>query len=281
MDSILRHFESYLKQHALSPTTIRNYLADLRAFSRWHAARHPRAAAFATADFRAYREHLCNETEHSPATVNRRLQSLRLFGRFLHEKGHAAHNPTRDIERLRNGKANGAAPRTLTPAEITRLCDAISAGRPSLVERDQALVQLMLQAGLRVAEVAALRLRDLVTSSRHVIVEVRGNSHTAARSVPFNAEASRALRDYIAVRPAVPRVDHVFVSQRGQPLSIRSIQRVIDTHARNAGLADVSAQSLRHTCAKSMLEQTQDTLQVAQWLGQRSTRGLGRYANKT
>ena len=280
MDTILRRFESYLRQHALSPTTIRNYLADLRAFSRWHAARHPRAGSFATADFRAYREHLCNETDHSPATVNRRLQSLRLFGRFLHEKGHAAENPSRNIELVHNGNSNGTAPRTLTPAEITRLTDAIYAGRPSLIERDHAVMQLMLHAGLRVHEVAALRLRDLITSGRSITVEVRGNQHTGARRVPLNTEASRALRDYLAVRPAVPRVDHLFVSQRGQPLSMRSIQRVIDTHARAAGLKGVCAQALRHTCTKTMLEKTRDTVQVAQWLGQRSTRGLSRYTAK-
>jgi integrase/recombinase XerC len=278
VDALLRRFESYLQQHSLSPTTVRNYLADLRAFSRWHlATSHARPERFTPADFKAYRHYLCNETGHSTATVNRRLQSLRLFGRFLQEMGHVAENPTREIKLVRNGNGPEIAPRTLTKAEIARLTEAIRSGRPSLVERDHAIMQLMLQAGLRVHEVAALRLRDLMALRRGMAVEVRGKRHSTSRRVPLNAVAARALRGYIAVRPAIPRVDHLFVSQRGQPLSMRSIQRVIDTNANTAGLEGVCAQSLRHTCAKTMLEDTRDAALVAQWLGQRSARGLDRY----
>lgn len=278
VDALLHRFESYLQQHALSPATVRNYLADLRAFSRWHLAHsHSRPDRFAPADFKAYRNYLCNETGHSTATVNRRLQSLRLFGRFLQELGHAAENPTREIKLVRNGNEPESAPRTLTHAEIARLTEAIRSSRPSLVERDHAIMQLMLQAGLRVHEVAALRLRDLVALRRGMAVEVSGRHHNASRRVPLNAVAVRALRDYIAVRPAIPRVENLFVSQRGQSLSMRSIQRVIDTHANTAGLQGVCAQSLRHTCAKMMLEDTRDAALVAQRLGQRSARGLNRY----
>ncbi len=278
LDTLLRRFESYLHKHALSPTTIRNYLADLRAFSRWHGEQHRRAANFKSEEFIAYREHLCTETNHSTATVNRRLQSLRLFGRFLHETGQIAENPSGDIELVHNGNSKGTAPRTLTPAEVIRLTNAIEAGRPSLVARDQAIVQLMLQAGLRVHEVAELRLRDVVTVRRKMSVDVRGNREGPPRRVPLNAQVSRALRDYLATRPAIPRMENLFVSQRGQSLSVRSIQRVIDTHARAAGLKDVCAQSLRHTCVRNMLENTCDVALVARWLGRRSPRGLNRYS---
>jgi len=146
-------FETYLHRHALSPATIRNYLADLRAFARWHTARQSIRDGLSPADFRAYRGHLCNKTAHSPATVNRRLQSLRLFGRFLHETGQSADNPTRDIQLVRNGSARAPAPRTLTRAEIVRLLAAVHAARRSLAARDLAIVQLMLQAGLHVHQV--------------------------------------------------------------------------------------------------------------------------------
>jgi site-specific recombinase XerD len=220
---------------------------------------------------------LCFETDHSTATVNRRLQSLRLFGRFLQEMGHVLQNPTREIELVRNGDGPEPSPRILTRAEIVRLTDAIQDGRPSLAPRDYAIMQLMLQGGLRVHEVATLRLRDLIPAREGMNVEVRGNRHAPGRRVPLNPVAARAVREYIATRPAIPRVDHLFVSQRGQPLSMRSIQRIIDTYARTAGLHGVCAQSLRHTCAKTMLEETADRALVARWLGHKSERVLGRY----
>ncbi len=274
---IFARFETYLDQHALSPATIRNYLADLRAFARWHAARRTHSHIFTPADFRAYREHLCNETAHSPATVNRRLQSLRLFGRFLHEMGHTAENPTRELKLVRNGNGDHPVPRTLSRGEIARLTEATRAGRPSLSERDHAIMELMLQAGLRGSEVAEIRLSDIVAARRGTSIHVRGNARRGERSVPLNRDAARAVRNYLPTRPAIPRVDHLFLSQRGQPLSMRSIQRLIDQHARTAGLKGVSALSLRNTCTKNMLAQTRDVAQVARWLGCRNNKSLERY----
>ena len=274
---LLYRFESYLHQHSLSPATVRNYIADLRAFARWHDARKNRTVGFSPVDFAAYRKHLCLETEHSPATVNRRLQSLRLFGRFLYETGQVTENPTRDIALIRNGNGDAVAPRILTRIEITRLTSALRAARPSLAARDLAIVQLMLQAGLRVHEVAALCLGDLILSSRDARVQVRGYPESEPRRIPLNSTAANALRDYVFVRPAVPQVEHLFLSQRGQPLSLRSIQRLVDTYAETAGLDNVCAQSLRHTCAKSLLEETQDPEKVARWLGYRNTKNLEKY----
>jgi site-specific recombinase XerD len=130
---------------------------------------------------------------------------------------------------------------------------------------------------LRVAEVAALRLSDMLATRKGMIIHVRDRGRGGERSVPLNASAARALRDYMPTRPAIPRVDHLFLSQRGLALSVRSIQRSIDAHARAAGLKGVCAQSLRHTCAKNMLEETRDAARVARWLGC-NAKSLERYA---
>jgi integrase/recombinase XerD len=271
---LLLRYEKYLLQHALSPITIRNDLADLRAFLRWHAGRLSKPIRLVSADFTCYRAHLCRETGRSTATVNRHLQSLRLFGRFMFELGWIDQDLSGVIELVRNGSDKKGLPRILTPTEVARLCYAIQSGRPSLVQRDFAIVQLMLEAGLRVHEVAALRMNDLAPRRMRIAApgaQIRG------RVVPLTATAARALRAYLIMRPAVPQVDHVFVSQRGQSLSVRSIQRLVDTYARSAGLKGVCAQSLRHTCAKSMLDQTRDDALVARRLGHCSTRMLKRY----
>jgi site-specific recombinase XerD len=135
----------------------------------------------------------------------------------------------------------------------------------------------MLRAGLRVHEVAELRLRDFSSGHRGNKVQVNSSRPTAQRTVPLDVSAARAVLDYIGVRPTIPHVEHLFVSQRGQPLSMRSIQRIVDTYAHAAGLKHVCAQSLRHTCAKIMLESTRDAALVARWLGHTNTRILGKY----
>jgi integrase len=133
----------------------------------------------------------------------------------------------------------------------------------------------MLEAGLRVHEVAALCMED-VRTPRRIHVAASG-SQNGGRVVPLNTSAARALRAYLATRPAIPQVEHVFLSQRGQSLSVRSIQRLVDTYARAAGLKGVCAQSLRHTCAQMMLDETRDEALVARRLGHCSTRMLKRY----
>jgi len=173
---LTQRFQNYLEQHSLSPATIRNYLADLRAFARWQALWGHSETQLNSADFSAYRDYLTAETAHLPATVNRRLQSLRLFGRFLHESGDTADNPARDLALLPshpgNGNGNGHAPRTLTEAEIERLRDSIRGGRPSHMQRDDAIFQLMLQAGLRVHEIADMEMRDIVHAPRGMQLQI-------------------------------------------------------------------------------------------------------------
>ncbi len=277
--NLVQRFQNYLEEHSLSPTTIRNYLADLRSFARWQALWGCSETRISPADFSAYRDYLTVETTHSPATVNRRLQSLRLFGRFLHETGNAEENPARDLMLVPNGNGNGDTPRTLSQEEIERLGHSIKCGRPSLIQRDYAIMQLMLHAGLRVHEVAELGMRDVVLNLRGMQVQIRANGN-GARVIPLNSAAARALRDYLAVRPAIPVVEQVFVSQRGKPLSMRSVQRAIDTYARAAGLVDVCAQTLRHTCAKNLLLKTKNARRVAEILGHQNVKVLDRYQVK-
>jgi site-specific recombinase XerD len=273
---LVPRFEQYLQAHSLSLATIRNYLADLRAFVRWQSLRS--GLRITRADFTAYREHLCNETNHLPTTVNRRLQSLRLFGRFLFEIGHADENLAGDIELLRHsGNGNEHSPRTLDGAEIARLSNAIRSGRPSLTQRDFAIMQMMLNAGLRVHEIAELRMSDIIRTNRGMKVAVHENGN-GARVVPLNHPATRALRDYLDVRPAIPTIEQVFVSQRGQPLSLRSVQRLIDNYAHAAGLDGVSAQMLRHTCAKNLLARTGNARRVDMLLGHHNVKVLDRYS---
>jgi site-specific recombinase XerD len=277
-ESLTRLFEAYLRRSAFAPATIRNYLADVRGFVRWLQNGKRTAQAPEARHFREYREHLVAETEHSPATVNRRLQALRVFGRCLQEERALPDNPAQVIQLVPNGHDDEVAPRVLDYDEIERLIVAVRAGaRPSLMRRDYAIIELMLQAGLRVNEVAALNVGDIVSTAEGMRLLVRGAANDHYREVPLNETLARALREYIQVRPQLPAVGHLFVSQQGKPLSTRSIQRLVESYAEAAQLDDVCANSLRHTCARKMLEETKAPQLVAQWLGHKHVESLNRY----
>lgn len=273
----INRFESYLHHQTLSPVTIRNYLADLRAFAHWHSTHALRPVAFVAQDFLQYRKYLLRHTQHSPATVNRRLQALRLFGRFLFAHEHAKENPADGIRLVENGQAHTLSPRTLSHSEVDRLNRAIQSDHSRRTLRDYAIVQLMLYAGLQVHEIAELRLADLTPMRHGTSIQVHGQRPNRQRVIPLHAHAARALRDYLTMRPTIPNQDHLFISQRSQPLSMRSIQRLIDDYARAAELEHVSAQILRNTFSRNMLQETHDLALVARWLGCRSTKSLEKY----
>ncbi len=277
-ESLLSLFEQFLRRSALAPATVRNYLADVRGFVRWLQKGRRAASLPRSRHFRAYREHLVDETEHSPATVNRCLQALRVFGRCLQEQSAIPDNPARDLQLVPNGHDEEALPRVLDYGEIERLIVAVRAGaRPSLMRRDYAIIELMLQGGLRVTEVAALNVNDIISTHQGLRLIVRGAANDHFREVPLNEPLARALREYLEVRPTLPAVESLFVSQRGQPLSTRSIQRLVELYAEAAQLEEVCANSLRHTCAKKMLEETKSPHLVAQWLGHKNVESLNRY----
>lgn len=277
--SLVSAFEEYLEQHHLAPATIRNYLADVRGFVRWMEAS-PNGTSgrkLQAADLNRYRAYLVERSGQSAATVNRRLQSLRLLGRCVQEKGKSRDNPAQAIRLVQNGHGEEST-RILDEREVAALVVALRAGaRRSLMPRDYAIVELMLQAGLRVNEVAGLKKSDIVPTAYGLRLLVRGSSEQQVRQVPLNETLAHALREYIEVRPAAPEVEQLFVSQQGKPLSTRSIQRLIEAYGEAAQLEDVCANSLRHTCAKKMLEEKNPPEMVAQWLGYKNVDSLNRY----
>lgn len=264
----------------LAPATIRNYIADARGFVRWGDERRNGNGSqpLGRNEFEQYRAHLIQETDQSSATINRRLQALRLFGRFLHETGFTSENPARQLGLISTTPIGDTPPRVLDADEIAQLIVAVRAGaRRSLMRRDYAIIELMLQAGLRVNEVAALKQDDIIPTSNGLRLVVRGAADLHYREVPLNETLARALREYIEARPAFPEVNHLFVSQQGKPLSTRSIQRLVEAYAAAAQLEDVCANSLRHTCAKKLLDENHAPELVAQWLGHKSVESLSKY----
>jgi integrase/recombinase XerC len=227
-------------------------------------------------EFERYREHLIQATDQSPATINRRLQALRVFGRFLLEQGYAQENPARHLQLIAN-EHRETAPRILDDDEITQLVLAVRTGaRRRLMRRDYAIIELMLQAGLRVTEVTLLTKDDIVPTQNGLRLIVRGTAEHHFREVPLNETLARALREYLQVRTNLPNSNTLFVSQQGKPLSTRSIQRLVEEYAKAAQLADVSAYSLRHTCAKKLLDENSPEA-VAKWLGHKNVESLNKY----
>jgi site-specific recombinase XerD len=268
-------FRLHLVKRDLAPATVTAYLDDLHRFWAWlcdvHDGRPPPIDQARTVDLAAFRTHLIHEQAQTPATVNRRIQGLRLFFRWMYDHDWMADNPATHLRFMRRAAAQ--QPPALNRREVLALVHVAANSPHKLGPRNVALVQLMLQAGLRVGETTALKHGDLQLKSRSGHVHVRHGKGLKARDIPLNRTARQALQ--VCLSTLAPWTDQtgVFRSKRGTPLALRSVQAAITRLAGQAGIdrIAVSAHTLRHTFAVSYLQQHPGKLrQLAYLLGHES-----------
>jgi site-specific recombinase XerD len=263
-------FLASLARDDLAPATLRGYRYDLRHFLTWHRTVQDSAFAIerlAEYELIAYRQHMV-AAGRRPATVNRRLDALRRLCRWARGTGVLAANAARDVRPLRT--ARNRQPVGLTDIEIHALLRAAGASSHGLAARNYAIVQLMLQAGLRVSEVAALKVADITTNDRSGSVRIRHGKGLKAREVPLNATVRRALKQNLERRQVPDKDAPLFVSSRETTMPVRTIQAVITSLARRARLkrVAVSAHTLRHTFALGYLRDNPGKLvELASLLG--------------
>jgi integrase/recombinase XerC len=273
--ALLDAFRHHLAERDLAPSTVQAYVSDLVRFQAWltwvHEDQAPSLIQVRTVDLAAFRTHLIHEQGHPPATVNRRLQGLRLLYRWLVDRNWMTEDPTTHLRFMR--KSGPRQPLALRRREVFALVHAAATSPHGLAPRNVALIQLMLQAGLRVGEVAVLRHADVTLHTRAGTVHVRDGKGHKVRDVPLNTTVRRALRDYLATRPEASAEAPIFLSKRGTPLAVRSVQAMVARLAEQAGIEriPVSAQTLRHTFARYYLQQHPGKLrELADVLGHES-----------
>jgi integrase/recombinase XerD len=105
----------------------------------------------------------------------------------------------------------------------------------------------------------------------------REGNGNRCRQVPLNSQACAALRDYLRIRPPSTSTGNLFLSQDGNCISKRTVQRLIRVYAQAADLEDVSAHTLRHTFAVSTLADTGDISLVSRLLGHRCMETTAKY----
>ena len=251
----LVQFRASLAREDLSPATLRGYVYDLRHFLRWHQGLQDAPFGpdrLAEYDLIAYRQHMV-AAGRRPATINRRLEALRRLGRWAHTTGMLTVDVVHDVRPVRT--VRNRQPAGLTDPEVHSVLRAAGASRHGLAPRNYALVQLMLQTGIRVGEVATLQLGDVTINDRSGSLRIRQGKGLKAREVPLNATARRAVKAYLDIRPSATKAEPLFLSSRDGPMPVRSIQAVIASVARRARMqrVPVSAHTLRHTFALGYL----------------------------
>jgi len=269
----MSRFVESLRREDRSEATIRGYRYDLRRFVAWQETVQGKTIVverLTEFDLIADRQAIIAAGARA-TTVNRRLDALRHLCRWAQRTGALTADIACDLRRIR--LPHNCQPLGLHDPEVHALLRAAGASTHGLAKRNYALVQLMLQTGLRVGEAAALRIENVTLRDRSGSVHVRHGKGLKDREVPLNATARRAVKQYLDERPGAVASAPLFLSGRNSALPVRSIQATIAGLARRAKLSriKVSAHALRHTFALAFLRDNPGKLvELATLLGHES-----------
>ena len=258
-----------------SAKTVDEYMLDLRIFFKFLVlTRHniaPTAenmdscevADLSVEDFKAvtatdiyeYLYYLDTVRGDSPRTRARKLSALRGFYKYLIvKKKYFENDPCANIE---NPKMKKQLPKFLSVEESVALLNAVSSDSTSKSrERDFAMLTLFLNCGMRLSELAGISLRDVDRDMRSLRVIGKGSKE---RIVYLNDACRAALGDYMTRRlqtPVKPGENALFISSRGQRISVKTVQYTVNKYLEAAGLGNkgYSTHKLRHTAATLMYQ---------------------------
>ncbi len=263
----LRTFDADLQRRGAADRTRRAYGTDAAELAAWATAN---GLAPETVDYKALRRWAARLSQRgaAPRTMARKLASLRSLFRSLLEHGQIAANPA---DLLPAPKLPHNLPKTLKPADISRLLEKIPAATP-LEQRDRALFELAYSSGLRAEELVDLDTSSIEFDSEQVRVEGKG---AKTRFVPVGEPALRSIAAYLERgRPALQSAEPdpaLFLSKSGKRLSTSDVRRRLRVWARHAATqTGVHPHALRHSFATHLLEGGADLRAIQEMLGHAS-----------
>lgn len=244
-DESLTKFEEYLKRRFPDRRTSKDYISDLRQFMATCTK------AWREVDLHDIDGFVDQQRQNGlkPATVKRRAAALKTFFDFLAEESGDLNwlNPVR--MKRHAGKQGFRLPGDLSNEAVQQVWIHMT----SL--RDRAWFALMLRAGLRVSEVASLKLEDIVAppgENQPARLRVCGKGRKE-RMVLLTEDAYAVVQAWLQVRPRTSQA-HVFLNERdGGPLSANGIEYCLREYAQQAGIT-VTPHQLRHTYARQLTE---------------------------
>jgi integrase/recombinase XerD len=206
-----------------------------------------------------------NRRPAAASTLQRKVACLRSFYRHLRREGLLEVDPTRDVNPPRS---RARLPRVLSRDQVNHLLEQ-PRGTGHAATRDRALLETMYACGLRASEAITLKLGELDLEAGVLIAHGKGSKE---RIVPIGSSARDTLHAYLdRTRPALVGLrdePHVFLNLRGQALSRQGLYKIVQRHARSAGLdSRMSPHTLRHTFATHLLAGGCDLRSLQEMLG--------------
>lgn len=204
-------------------------------------------------DIHSFLFYLTNTYNSKAATRARKVSSIRVFFNYLCNKaGLIEKNPAQNLE---TPKLDKRIPKYLTLDDSKKLLEAVNDMDDRNKERDYAIITLFLNCGMRLSELVGINIKDINFNDQKLNVIGKGNKE---RTIYLNSACMNAVNKYLAVRPhdnvKYDSKDALFLSERRERISNRTVQYIVKQELKRAGLNTnkYSVHKLRHTAATLM-----------------------------
>jgi integrase/recombinase XerD len=259
---LLQDYLQHLRlERGLSSNSIDSYRRDLTEFFSTAGIRDPvKVSSKVVSD---YVDRL-NKSGRKPATVARKISSIKQFFEYLKDSGVVKENPMAPFAAPKIVRYH---PHYLSPSEIEAILAAIDTST-ALGRRDRAVIELLYGSGLRISELINLKITDVEFEAGFIRVLGKGNKE---RLVPLGDYAREALEVYLEHREQkklTTPANLLFGNKIGKAFSRVSFWKIVRRAAFKAGITKrVTPHTLRHSFATHMLEGGADLRIVQEMLG--------------
>lgn len=266
LPALLEDFITHLEKQNKSRHTVVAYKKDLEQFIGYIATTEKTdIREVKKEDVEGFINKLITE-DYTKKSASRKLNSIRTFFRVLKSQKVIDYNPTLDIS---HPKYKQNPPRILSKLEYRALRDLAKED-----VRTYALVEVLLQTGIKIGELAALHLEDV--RGDHLHIQPYGKN--IERDVPLNKAARQAVENYIKTRPEAEST-HIFITRNGKQLLIRNIRQIVDRCFQEVEIKDATVNDLRNTFIAHQLMRGASLEYIARIVGHRRLSSTERFLN--
>lgn len=264
LKNLLPKFVENLKTRGRSPATLLAYRTDLEQMVKFLLGKNkPLVEQVRPDDLEAFRDTLLAE-KYTPKSVSRKLNAVKTFFRWLVSEKTVDSDPSSTVA---HPKIEGSIPKFLSQMEYRALRDV---ARGDI--RIAAMIELILQTGMRISEVANLKAEDVKDNT----LKVEAYATQPERTIPLNKPAKDAIASYLTLRPKVTSI-YLFISKTGKPLAVRNIRAAIDRYMQKAEIGHFSVNDLRTTFIVESLKAGVDLVVLSQITGHKRLSTTERY----
>ena len=277
-------FISYIEaERRYSPLTVRNYRRDIADFLEFIGVDKESfdPNAIARADVEEWIVYLFEKRKLKAQSVNRSVATLRSYWKWMLGHGHA----NRDIVSvISQAKTPSRLPVFVSES---RMEDVVALLRDDIASkdferlRDAIIILLFYTAGLRLAELSNLKIGDISADYRTIRILGKGEKE---RIVPLIGRMGEILKKYFSQFSSqnicIGQKKALILSKKGEPISVRTIQRIVDRKLKGAGIqGKTSPHTLRHTFATHLLNEGADLREIQELLGHSSLKATQVYTH--